>query len=90
VGSSFNPEAAQTLALKALAYLATMPDDIGRFLNVSGIEPGELRTRAEEPEFLAAVMDFLMSDDRLLTEFCAGEEINPKDIQFARRALPGA
>jgi hypothetical protein len=90
VGSSFNPEAAETLALKALAYLATMPDDIGRFLSVSGIEPSELRARAEEPEFLAAVMDYLMSDDKLLTEFCAGEEIDPRDIQLARQALPGA
>lgn len=90
MSSSFNREAAETMALKALAYLATMPDDIGRFFNISGIEPGELRERAEEPEFLAAVMDYLMSDDRLLTEFCDGEGIDPKDIQFARRALPGA
>ena len=88
-GSS-KEEAAETMALKALAYLATLPDDISRFLNISGIDAGELRARAEEPEFLAAVMDFLMSDDRLLTGFGDAEGIDPREVSFARRALPGA
>jgi hypothetical protein len=83
-------EAAETMALKALAYLATLPDDISRFLNITGIEADELRVRAEEPEFLAAVMDFLMSDDALLTGFSDAEGIDPREVPFARRALPGA
>jgi predicted pyridoxine 5'-phosphate oxidase superfamily flavin-nucleotide-binding protein len=87
---SFTQEAAETLALKALAWLAAMQDDIGRFLNISGIEAGELRERAGEPEFLAAVMDFLLADDKLLTGFCDAEGLDPKDIHRARRALPGA
>lgn len=87
---SFSREAAETLALKALAWLASMPDDIERFLNVTGVEAGELRARAGEPEFLAAVMDFLLADDKLLTGFCDSEGLDPKDIHLARRALPGA
>lgn len=87
---SFTPEAAETLALKGLAWLASMPDDIDRFLNISGVEVGGLRARAGEPEFLAAVMEFLLSDDKLLTGFCDAEGLDPMDVHRARRALPGA
>jgi hypothetical protein len=90
VTGSYTQEAAETLALKVLAWLATMPDDVDRFLTLSGIDPDGLRARASEAEFLAAVMDFLMSDDKLLTGFCDSEGIDPKDISSARRALPGA
>jgi hypothetical protein len=86
---SFTQEAAETLALKALAWLAAMPDDIDRFLNVTGVKAGELRARADEPEFLAGVMDFLLADDKRLTGFCDAEGLDPKDIHLARRALPG-
>jgi hypothetical protein len=67
-----------------------MPNDIDRFLNDSGVEVGELRKRASELEFLAAVMDFLLADDKLLTGFCDAENFDPRDIHRARRALPGA
>jgi hypothetical protein len=67
-----------------------MPDDIGRFLNVTGVAADELRARAGEPEFLAAVMDFLLGDDKLLMGFCDAEGLDPKDVHVARRALPGA
>ena len=87
---SFSQEAAEILALKALAWLAAMPDDIDRFLNVTGVEAGELRAHAGEPEFLAAVMDFLLADDKRLTGFCDVEGLDPRDIHLARRALPGA
>ena len=86
---SYSQEAAETLALKTLAWLAAMPDDIGRFLNITGIEAGELRARAAEPEFLAAVMDFLLADDKLLTGFCDEQGLDPRNIHVARRALPG-
>jgi hypothetical protein len=87
---SFTTEAAETIALKGLAWLAALPDDIGRFLNISGLQAADLRERAAEPEFLAAVLDFLLGDDKLLTGFCDSEGLDPKDIHVARRALPGA
>jgi uncharacterized protein DUF3572 len=87
---SFTAEAAETIALQGLAWLASMPDDIDRFLNISGLEAAALRERAGEPEFLAAVLDFLLSDDKLLTGFSDQEGLDPRDIHLARRALPGA
>ena len=89
MSGDFSRETAEILALKALAWLAAMPDDIGRFLNFSGIDPATLASRAEDPEFLAAVMDFVLSDDKLLTAFTEEEGIDPPEISLMRRALPG-
>ena len=83
------PENAEILALKGLAFLANAPDSLDRFLALSGIGGGELRERAEEPEFLAAVLDFLLSDEPLLTAFCEAEALDAKAVHGARRTLPG-
>ena len=85
-----DPAAAQTLALKALAWAAGDGDLLGDFLNVSGIEPPELRRRAADPELLAAFLDFLLAADKPVQAFCAEEGIRPDMLHAARRALPGA
>ena len=82
--------AAQTLALKALAHLAGDGENLLRFLKVSGLEPDDLKQRAGDPELLAAVIDFLLTDEALCTGFLAAERIEPKMLHAARRALPGA
>jgi hypothetical protein len=82
--------AAETLALKGLAFLARDPGQLLRFLAATGIELDDLRARAEEPELLAAVIDFLLAEDELLLQFSASEGYEPTVIHNARRALPGA
>jgi Protein of unknown function (DUF3572) len=82
--------AAQTLALNALRHIAGDGDILGRFLMISGLEPDDLRQRASDPELLAAVIDFLLSDESLCTGFLAIEGIDAKVLHAARRALPGA
>jgi hypothetical protein len=84
------PANAEILALKGLAYLANSNEPLDRFIALSGTGTGELRDRAGEPEFLAAVIDFLLSDEVLLMAFCDGASIDPRDLQMARQALPGA
>jgi hypothetical protein len=78
------------MALKGLAFLANSDGPLDRFMALSGAGADDLRERAGEPEFLAAVMDFLMSDEELLMTFCSETSIDPKDLQIARMALPGA
>ena len=81
---------AETLALKALGFLARDTDALLRLLTLSGLELDDLRERAGDPELLAAVMDFLLSDDGLLARFAEEEGLGAEEIHAARRALPGA
>jgi hypothetical protein len=83
------PDAAETLALEALAWLAADEDVLAAFLAAAGAGPAELRSRATDPEFLGFLMDFLLSDEARLVAFCdaAGR---PYDAPMrARAALPG-
>ena len=81
--------AAETLALKGLGHLAADGEALMRFLRISGLEIADLRGRAEDPELLAAVLDFLLSDDKLCESFLTAEQIQPQELHAARRALPG-
>lgn len=81
---------AEIMALKGLGFLVNSGAPMDRFLALTGTDARELRHRAAEPEFLAAVMDFFLSDEALLTVFCEDASIDPQDIQIARQALPGA
>jgi hypothetical protein len=83
------PVPAETIALRGLAFLAASPDDLTRFMNASGVDAADLRARAAEPEFLAAILDFLLTDDTLLSAFCESETLEPRAIHLARRELPG-
>jgi hypothetical protein len=85
-----NQENAEILALKGLTFLANDGSALERFLAVTGTTGQELRERAEEPEFLAALLDFLMGDEPLLTAFCESEALDAATLHSARRALPGA
>lgn len=85
-----NQENAEILALRGLAFLAGEPDAMGRFLTLTGTSGPELRDRAEDPEFLAALLDFLMTDEPLVTAFCQAESMDAQQLHNARRALPGA
>ena len=82
--------AAETLALKALAFLAGDGETLGRFLALSGLDVEDLRERVDDPLLLAAVVDFLLGDDKLLSGFAEGEGMDTKIVHAARRALPGA
>ena len=76
--------------MKVLAFLAGEDEALGRFLTLSGIHPQDLRERAADPLLLAAVLDFLLGDDELLTAFAQREGLDSKVVHQARRALPGA
>lgn len=82
--------AAETLALKILAFLAGDAEGLGRFLALSGLGPQDLRERVNDPLLLAAVIDFVLGDDKLVTAFSKDEGIDPRTIHQARQALPGA
>jgi hypothetical protein len=81
------PPDPELLALRALGFLAETPEDLVRFLSMSGATPDDLRTQAEDPQFLCGVLDFLLSDDDMVRHFCAAEAIDPQTLHLARNRL---
>ncbi len=82
-------EFAETLALKALGWLAGNDELLPVFLGASGASVSDLRQRAADPDFLGAVLDFLLMDDAWVTAFCTAEGIACSDPMAARQLLPG-
>lgn len=81
---------AETVAVAALGFLAGDPERLSRFLALTGIDPGNIRTVAGHPAFLASVLDHVMSDESLLLAFSANGGIAPERIAPARRLLDSA
>jgi hypothetical protein len=82
-------EAAEAIAIQALSYLAGQPDELGRFLALTGISPQQLRAAAAQPGFLAGVLEHLGSDEALLRAFADESHIDPVEIVRARMILSG-
>jgi len=82
-------DAAETLALRALAWVAADEVLLARLVAETGIDAAEMRARADEPEFLGFVLDFLLADEAALLGFCASEDIPPELPGQARVVLPG-
>jgi Protein of unknown function (DUF3572) len=82
-------DAAEALAVQALTFIAADGERLGRFLALTGIGPAEIRAAAQEPGFLAGVLDHLASDDALLAAFAAEAGFDPADIGRALAMLGG-
>lgn len=80
---------AETLALRALAFLAAEPERLEPFLAATGLGPANLRAAAQEPGFLLAVLDHLCAIDSLLLEFAGNLSLNPEIVGQARELLAG-
>jgi hypothetical protein len=80
----------QTVALQALAWLASDEERLVRFLNLSGLTPGGLRRTATEPASLGAVLDYLLAWEPLLQSFSEENGVAPELIAQSRQKLPGA
>lgn len=81
------PHSAEELALKTLEFLANSPDNLSVFMGATGVNAQELLERREEPAVLAAVVDFMLKDERLLLEFCDTASIRPRDVHAALHVL---
>ncbi|MFY0633244.1 MAG: DUF3572 domain-containing protein [Vannielia sp.] len=82
-------DSAETIALRALGWLAGNDELLPVFLGATGVSEAEVRARAGEPEFLASVLDFLAMDDAWITGFCDDSGLDYTLPMRARMALPG-
>ena len=81
---------AETIALMALSYVAERDTVMNQMVAQTGIAPATLHRRASDPELLAGVLDFLLSSETLLLDFCEAKKLSPDVIARVRQKLPGA
>jgi len=82
--------AGEALAIGALGFLAAEPSRLQRFLALSGLGPHNLRQAAADAGFLAAVLDYVASDEALLVAFAARQGYDPAAVARAAASLGGA
>jgi hypothetical protein len=82
-------ESAESLAVQALAYIASDAQRLVPFLQVSGIDASAIRAAAASPGFLAGVLDYVAADERLLLGFARDADLGPGAVMQARAVLGG-
>ena len=51
--------------------------------------PDELAQRASDPEFLAAIVDFILADEASVLAYAHDAGLKPETLMQVRMALPG-
>ena len=82
-------DAALELAITALGYIAGAPEELSRFLALTGIAPDAIRAAAAEPGFLGGVLGYIAGNERTLLAFAAQSGIAPEEVEKARTVIAG-
>lgn len=83
------PEQAEFIAIQALGHIAGDEELLFAFLDITGLSPDDLRSRAGESDILGGVLDFILMDEARLLAFCEAADLKPEIPGRARRLLPG-
>lgn len=87
--SAPSQDEAEALALQGLTFLAADGERLVRFLSITGLTPGDLKSWAEAQHMQSAVLDHLLADESLLLVFSAEANIAPERVGLARHVLAG-
>src|SRR4051812_17893985 len=88
--TSHATDAAEALALSALAFLLADDERAQRFVQVTSFSDQELKNQLGNTAFLGGVLDFILENETLVGEVAAALGLAPDKIAAARRRLPGA
>ncbi|MEO0328094.1 MAG: DUF3572 domain-containing protein [Pseudomonadota bacterium] len=80
-------EYASQIAIEALSYIAGDQELLNQFVSLSGLQPDQISQIADTPAFLAAILDFLRTDDTKLLAFSSSRNIEPDLIYKAKITL---
>ena len=80
---------AETWALQALAWILSEDTRAGKFVALTGIEPGDLRARAGDPAVMEAALGFLEGHEPDLFACAAYLGVAPIELVSARHRLAG-
>ena len=82
-------EQAMVVALQALEWLARDEFRLGAFLAQGGMAATDLAANAADPEFLAALVDFILADEPSVIAFARDMGFSPEILLQCRAGLPG-
>ena len=80
-------EDAAALALRALVWTLAEPERATRLLDVTGLTPSDLRTRAADPAVLSATLGFLENYEPDLIACAAALDVKPEALVRARSVI---
>ncbi|TNC50095.1 DUF3572 family protein [Rubellimicrobium rubrum] len=84
-----NPDQAETIALQALAWIAADEELLPQLSGATGASLEDARERAQDPAFLAGILEFLTMEDRWVQRFCDDHSLPYDAPMRALMALPG-
>ena len=84
VGSGKDGEA---IGVEALSFMASNPEVLQRFLDVTGMEAGQLREAAARPSFFVGLLDFILAHEPTVLDFAKEAGLDPAEIGVARERL---
>ena len=87
IGHNFDH--AESTGAAVFAFLAAEPEHFSRFADITGIDLSDIKETAGTKEFLAGVLEYLLSDESLLLNFCENNNIQPGSVQKAQMILSG-
>jgi len=80
-------QAAEAVALRAVAFIVADQSYMADFLSRSGASPEHVAELIENHDFLSGVLDHLLANEALMLAFCGNAGIDPSEILPARDIL---
>lgn len=77
----------ESVAIRALGFVASRRGELDRFLSRTGLSPADLKSRPANPHHLTAILDFLITDETALQEFSRTVDLPPEAAYEARRLV---
>ncbi|MBX7146583.1 MAG: DUF3572 domain-containing protein [Alphaproteobacteria bacterium] len=82
-------EEAEIYGIKALQFIAEDSNLLNSFINSTGFIPSDLQDRIDHPLTIAALFDFLLSEEEVLKKFLHIHNIDIKFFIKCRQYFPG-
>ena len=82
-------KAAETLAAQVFSWATEDAERLNAFMAMTGASPADLVQGITSPGFLGMVLDFLLTDDAMIKDFCDSRGLPYTAPMQARAQLPG-
>ena len=82
-------KSAEALAAEVFSWVTEEADRLNAFMAMTGASPADLVREINSPAFLGRVLDWLLTDDAMIRDFCDSRGMAYTEPMAARRLLPG-